>query len=43
MQVERELIEAALRESGGNKSLAAKRLGVHRSTLYDKMKKLGIS
>jgi len=37
MQVERELIEAALRESGGNKSLAAKRLGVHRSTLYDKM------
>ncbi|WP_062310445.1 sigma-54 interaction domain-containing protein [Alicyclobacillus sendaiensis] len=42
MQVERELIRAALRESGGNKSLAAKRLGVHRSTLYDKMKKLGI-
>jgi DNA-binding NtrC family response regulator len=34
---ERHLIERALRQSGGNKSEAAKRLGIHRRLLYEKM------
>ena len=36
---EREQIRQALRVSKGNKALAAKILGFHRSTLYEKMKK----
>jgi PAS domain S-box-containing protein len=36
---EKEAIMNALRRAGGNKSLAANYLGVHRTTLYQKMKK----
>ncbi|MGY3715593.1 sigma 54-interacting transcriptional regulator [Sutcliffiella cohnii] len=39
---EREVIQMILEESGGNKSLAAKRLGIHRTTLYQKLKKYGL-
>jgi formate hydrogenlyase transcriptional activator len=45
-EVERELILQALREAGGvigGPSGAAKRLGMKRTTLYSKMKKLNIS
>lgn len=37
-KLERRLIEKALKESDGNKIQAAKRLGIHRSLLYKKMK-----
>ena len=36
-------ITAALEASGGNISRAARRLGIHRNTLYRKMRRLGIS
>ena len=36
------LIEKALRDSGGNRTLAARTLGVSRKTLFNKMKALGI-
>ncbi len=39
---EADRIIEALRQAGGNKSLAAKLLGVHRTTLWRKMKELGI-
>ncbi|MED4015570.1 sigma 54-interacting transcriptional regulator [Sutcliffiella cohnii] len=39
---EKEVIQMILEESGGNKSLAAKRLGIHRTTLYQKLKKYGL-
>ena len=35
-------ISQALKESGGNKAEVARRLGVHRRLLYEKIKKLGI-
>ncbi|MEA3240752.1 MAG: sigma 54-interacting transcriptional regulator, partial [Pseudomonadota bacterium] len=35
-------IQEALSEADNNKSLAARRLGIHRTLLYQKMKKLGI-
>ena len=38
--VERNLIEKALKETAGNKTLAAKKLGVSRKTLFNKMKQL---
>jgi DNA-binding NtrC family response regulator len=41
--VEREQILKMLRESGGNKSLTARRLGIERKTLYEKAKRLGIA
>jgi DNA-binding NtrC family response regulator len=41
-RVEKELIERALSESAGNKRQAAARLGIHRITLYEKLKKLKI-
>ncbi|PWW31464.1 transcriptional regulator [Cytobacillus oceanisediminis] len=42
-QRESELILDALRKAGGNKSKAADLLGIHRTTLYQKLKKHGIS
>jgi DNA-binding NtrC family response regulator len=39
---ERHLIEQALRASHGNKSDAARRLGIHRRLLYEKLAGLGI-
>lgn len=41
-RVERDQILKVLKESGGNRSLAAKRLGIERKTLYMKAKRLGI-
>jgi two-component system response regulator HydG len=41
-EAEREVILAALEESGGNRSEAAKRLGMGRTTLWRKMKVYGI-
>ncbi|MCR6544511.1 sigma 54-interacting transcriptional regulator [Dehalobacterium formicoaceticum] len=41
-RTEKEIILQALEESGGDKSKAAKRLGIPRSTMYYKMKKLDI-
>lgn len=40
---ERQLIEDALRVSSGRAALAAERLGIPKKTLYDKMRRLGIS
>jgi two-component system C4-dicarboxylate transport response regulator DctD len=42
-QVERQLIQEALRGSGGQVTGAAVALGVARKTLYDKMKRLGLA
>jgi two-component system response regulator HydG len=39
---EKILIDSALRKEHGNVSAAAKKLGINRSTLYQKMKKYGI-
>ena len=39
---ERALIQAALRDTGGNKSAAAERLGIGRVTLYEKLEKHGL-
>lgn len=39
---ERDLIIQTLKECGGNKAKAAKVLGIHRTTLYQKLKKLNI-
>ena len=36
--MERQLIEQVLRESGGNKSKAARRLGLTRKQLYGRLK-----
>ena len=41
-QWERSLIEQALRESGGNQTKAALRLGISRDTLRYRLKKFGI-
>ncbi|MHC4599669.1 MAG: sigma 54-interacting transcriptional regulator [Planctomycetota bacterium] len=41
-EIERRHIEKALRLAGGNKSRAAALLGIHRKTLYSKMKLHGI-
>lgn len=41
--VERHLIDRALRQSGGNKSDAAKRLGIQRRLLYEKMQQLSMA
>lgn len=41
-KTEKETIVEALSKSGGNRKEAARLLGIHRSTLYDKMNKLGM-
>jgi DNA-binding NtrC family response regulator len=41
--VERQQIVRALRESAGNRSLAARSLGIERKTLYKKARRLGIN
>ena len=41
-EFERKQIEAALLAAGGNVTQAAARLGLERSHLYKKMRKLGI-
>lgn len=41
-EVEREQIVRVLQETGGNRSLAARHLGIERKTLYVKAKRLGI-
>nr|WP_263328556.1 sigma-54-dependent Fis family transcriptional regulator [Neobacillus sp. Marseille-Q6967] len=40
---EKEIVIQALKQAGGNKSRAAEILGVHRTTLYQKLKKHGIN
>jgi two-component system response regulator HydG len=40
---ERRWIEQALDETGGNRTRAAERLGIHRNSLAVKMKRLGIT
>jgi len=42
LDMERQHILRALREADGNKSLAARRLGIERKTLYKKARRLGI-
>jgi transcriptional regulator of acetoin/glycerol metabolism len=42
-EVERRHIERTLREEGGRVEPAARRLGVPRSSLYQKLKKLGLT
>jgi transcriptional regulator with PAS, ATPase and Fis domain len=41
-EMERQEILRVLREAGGNKSLAARKLGIERKTLYEKARRLGI-
>jgi PAS domain S-box-containing protein len=41
-ELEKLYIESVLAETGGNKTLAAKRLGIHKATLFRKLKQLGI-
>jgi DNA-binding NtrC family response regulator len=42
-EMEKLAIVQSLRLTGGNKSEAAERLGIHRTSLYDKMRRYGIS
>jgi transcriptional regulator with PAS, ATPase and Fis domain len=41
-EIEAVRISEALKEARGNKQLAARKLGIHRSTLYKKIEKLGL-
>ncbi|NIM64063.1 MAG: hypothetical protein GTO30_21155 [Acidobacteria bacterium] len=41
-EMEARRISEALRDAGGNKKLAARKLGIHRSTLYAKMRRYGL-
>lgn len=41
-RAERSVIESALQAAGGNRALAARMLGIHRTALYKKMNRLGI-
>ena len=41
-EAEKQLIIRALKETNGNRSLAAKRLGISRRTLYRKLKEYGL-
>lgn len=40
--LEEDAVRRALELSGGNRSLAARRLGIHRTTLYHKMRRFGL-
>jgi transcriptional regulator with PAS, ATPase and Fis domain len=40
--VERQAVVEALQKSGGNKKKAAEMLGIHRPTLYNKLRRLGL-
>jgi DNA-binding NtrC family response regulator len=42
LEVERRLLERALRRAGGNKSEAARRLGLKRTTFLDKLRRHGL-
>jgi len=42
LRIEAEIIAAALAETGGNKSKAARRLGIKRSTLGDRIRRCGL-
>ncbi len=42
-EIEAVRIVEALREAGGNKKLAARKLGIHRSTLYKKIERLRLA
>ena len=41
-QVEREMLERAMRQADGNKAQAARLLGIPRSSLYDLIKRHGL-
>jgi PAS domain S-box-containing protein len=41
-ECERRVIRSALERSGGNRVLTAEELGIHKSTLYRKMRRLGL-
>jgi DNA-binding NtrC family response regulator len=41
-ETERRILREALRRSGGNKAEAARLLGIHRATLYEKMRRYGL-
>ena len=41
-ELEKSLVERALRQANGNKSKAAELLGIHRRLLYEKMRAYGI-
>jgi two-component system NtrC family response regulator len=41
-RLEARLIDRALRETGGNRAEAARRLGIHRQLLYAKARRLGL-
>jgi two-component system, NtrC family, response regulator HydG len=41
-QVEADYIQTVLKLNGGNKALAARKLGIDRKTLYNKLEKLGL-
>ena len=40
--LEEDAVRRALAASSGNRSLAARQLGIHRTTLYHKMRRFGI-
>lgn len=42
VRAERAAIESALHAAGGNRALAARMLGIHRTALYKKMNRLGV-
>jgi DNA-binding NtrC family response regulator len=41
-ELERMYIQSILSETEGNRSLAAERLGIHKATLFRRLKQLGI-
>ena len=37
------MIQSALKDAGGNRTLAAELLGISRKTLFNKMRELGVA